>query len=141
MDENSVSGDVNIVLRTYHPESDEGFIYSTWRNSSYYGSGVHQGGADKFFKKQTAKIKQILKDALIFIACLEDDPMTIIGYSVTTGTHLDWIYVKPGEDDCFRKKGIATMLMPKTIQTVTHQLTKIGREIVIKKNLKTKENT
>lgn len=133
-----MSDQVNIVIRAYHPESDEGFIYATWRNSSYFGSGMHKEHADRFFKKLTLKIRQTLRNALVFIACLEDDPMTIIGYSVSTGTHLDWIYVKPGEDDCFRKKGIATMLMPKTIETVTDQLTKVGREIVDKKNLKTK---
>lgn len=129
---------VSIVLRAFHPESDEGFVYATWRNSAYYGSAGQKGSAGQFFKKQTIKIKSILKDALVFVACLEDDPMTIIGYSVSTGTHLNFIYVKPGENDCFRGRGIARMLMPKTIETVTDQLTKIGKEIAEKKKLKTK---
>jgi hypothetical protein len=81
---------------------------------------------------QTAKIKDILKDAEVRIACLEDAPEVIVGYSVFSGTHLYFIYVKDG----FRLKGIGALLAPKKIDTVSKELTKVGRIIVNKKNLK-----
>ncbi len=130
MDEDSVK----IVLRAFIPESDSACIFTTWRNSAYYGSGGHGESANRFFKKHTAVMKDILRVASVRIACLEDHPDTIIGYSVYTGNHLDWIYVKVD----FRCKGIGSLLMPKNIESVTDPVTKIGHAIFEKKKLKTK---
>lgn len=123
-----------VVIRSFHPDTDQACIYATWRNSAYFGFKDRSKDAKDFFKKHTALIREILKGALVRIACLEDDPMTIIGYSISTGTHLDWIYVKVD----YRNKGIGTMLMPKSIETVTNHVTKIGESILAKKNFKIK---
>lgn len=124
---------VRVVIRYYSPEQDQPFIYATWRSSSFYGTlNPIKMNPDKYFKDQTAKIKNILKNAIVKIACLEDDPQFIVGYSVSTDNHLDWIYVKAD----YRCKGIGTVLMPKNIKTVTDQYTKIGNTIAIKKNFK-----
>jgi len=130
MDENSI----RVVVRDFYPDLDSACIYATWRNSAYYG--VPRGTEDPklFFSDLTQKIKEILPHATVRIACLESDPATILGYSVTTGTHLDWIYVKVD----YRSMGIGKMLMPKNIETVTNHLTKIGKVIIEKKKLKTK---
>lgn len=129
--------EVSVVIRAFHPDADQAFIYATWRNSAFYGSGLPKNESDRFFKAQTAKIKEILRVASVRIACLSDDPMIIVGYSIENDNHLHWIYVKTD----FRNKGVGSLLMPKNIETVTDHLTKIGKILVEKKNLKTKGET
>ena len=124
---------MDVIPRDYIPEEDEAYIFSSWRNSSYYSAlQKPKGLPETFFSKQSQKIANILKNAKVRIACLDESPKTIIGYSVSTGKHLDWIYVKSD----YRKVGIGKILMPKDIETFTDQLTKIGDAIVKKKNLK-----
>lgn len=125
--------EVSIVTRAFIPADDEACIYATWRNSSFYLSAkpISQSST-KFFSEKNREIKQILPLAKVKIACLSDSKETIVGYSVSRGTHLDWIYVKPD----YRMQGVATLLLPKEIKTVTPDLTKIGIKIVNKKNLK-----
>lgn len=122
--------EVSVIIRPFCPETDEACVYSTWRNASYYGMPARNSKTNgkEFFRKQTALIRDILKNAYVRVACLKDDPMTIIGYSVTTDKHLDFIYVKVE----YRNKGIGRLLMPKNIQTVTNRLTKIGLVLVDK---------
>lgn len=145
MDEGSIE-EIKIVLRPFIPDLDQACVYSTWRNSAFYGvprrTAESKSLAEKtriaFFKGMTRDIREILKSATVRIACFEDDPGMILGYSVAIGSHLNWIYVKVE----YRLKGIGRMLMPKDILTVTNHLTKIGEVIVDKKKLKVKgENT
>ncbi len=132
MDEPSID-EVKIILRDFDQEQDQAMIYSTWRNSLFYSSSEQiYDSPQTFFRKQTHKIKPILKNALIKIACFEDTPSVIVGYCVTSANHVYFIYVKTD----FRKKGIATMLFPKTIETATKDLTKIGKILAEKKNLR-----
>lgn len=131
--------EVSVIIRPYDPVTDQACIYSTWRNSSYYGGVWPENNipySKYFFKTQTVLIRGILGRARVRIACLQDDPLTIIGYSVSTDKHLNFIYVKVD----YRGKGLGAMLMPKDIETVTSELTKIGKVIVEKKKLKIKEN-
>lgn len=132
MDESSLI----VILRPFC-EDDKACIFTTWRNGLWYGSNTNFKVNSKiFFKNQTEKIKSILDNAFVKIACLEIHPTTIVGYSVSTGDHLDWIYVKAD----YRSKGIGKLLLPKDIKTHTADLTKIGAAIVKQKNLTTKEN-
>lgn len=128
-----MNDDVRIVIRALIEHEDEPFIYSSWRNAACYGTAraAQQKVDSDFFKQKTVSIRNILKTATVRIACLEDDPMTIVGYSVTRDAHLEFIYVKIE----FRGKGIATLLMPKDVRTVTPDLTKIGAIIAQKKGL------
>lgn len=127
-------GSVKVILRSFHPDLDNACIYSTWRNSAFFGvprrTSEAKALAEKtriaFFKKMTKEIRDILRLATVRIACLEEDPGMIVGYSVSTGTHLDWIYVKVE----YRLKGIGRMLMPKDTTTVTAHITKIGEAIL-----------
>lgn len=142
LDEGSMSEQVKVIVRDFRPKEDEAMIYSTWRNSAFYGASAtaeqkrFQEDPKIFFRRLTATIRDTLRGALVLIACVEDAPEVILGYSVSTGSHLDWIYVKLE----FRGKGIGAALMPKSIETVTANLTKIGATIVEKKKLKIKEN-
>ena len=132
MDESDLN---QIILRDFNPEMDEAYIYASWRNNSFYSSyKKREETSQRFFKKQSRRIKHILESARIKIACFPNDPITIIGYSVSRDDHLDWVYIK--ED--YREIGIGKLLMPKNLKTVTeYDLTKIGKVIVDKKNLKT----
>lgn len=121
---------LDIVLREFDPEDDQAFIYTTWRNGVYYSQKhLRQEDAKEVFKTLTAQIKETLKSANVRIACLEDTPSAIIGYCIFTDKHLDWVYVKEG----FRNNGIATLLVPKDIESVTPTLTKVGQAILEKK--------
>lgn len=125
--------EVNVIIRPFIPHEDEAMIYASWRNSSFYSAFEKpKEKPTNYFRQQTAKIKEILKSADVKIACLQDAPMVIVGYSVSRGTHLDWIFVKVD----YRNKGIGALLFAKNIQTVTNHITKIGAILVKKKNLK-----
>lgn len=129
--------EIKVITRDFDPPKDEALVYSTWKNGSYYSSLKNPDESTfKFFPKKTQEIKAILETAKVNIACLSDSPETIIGYSVSRGTHLDWIYVKPE----YRLQGIAKLLLPKNIDTYTSDLTFTGSKIVKKKKLKLKEN-
>lgn len=127
-----------VVLRLFDQELDQAFIYSSWRNSAFYLSvpAIEESAAD-FFKNQNAKIKLILRHAQVRIGCLQDCPYVIVGYCVSTGRRLDWIYVK--ED--YRMRGIGSFLLPKGIETFPDPMTKIGEAILKKKKLKTQGET
>jgi ribosomal protein S18 acetylase RimI-like enzyme len=130
--------EAGLVVREYGPE-DEACIYSTWRNGSFYGQQKKQHtSSDRYFREKTQEIKAILSDPAtrVRVAVLEQSPQTILGYSVTNGTHLEWIFVKVD----FRRQGIARLLCPKHIETYTDKLTKIGKTIAEMKKLKLKEN-
>lgn len=124
--------ELKVIIRPYREPHDDACIYSTWRNQAYYSALMKpEGNPTVFFKRVSRIIQNILKSAQVRIACLYDDPHIIIGYAVYTGDHLNWIYVKQE----YRNKGIASMLWPKEIKTVTCYLTKIGAKIADKKNL------
>ena len=128
--------EVSIVIRDFRPIEDQAFIYASWRNAAYYGALERLDDAQAFFKAQNVLIRDILKTATVRIAALQDAPEVILGYSVSTGTNLEFIYVKIE----FRMRGISKILCPKGIETVSSPLTKIGTVIAKKKKLKTKEN-
>jgi len=67
-------------------------------------------------------------DVTVKVACMKDAPDVILGYSVYSGTRLDWVYVK----DRWRGLGVAKDLVPTNITTVSH-VTDTGRSI-LKKN-------
>jgi hypothetical protein len=130
---------VKIVIRAFNPNNQKevGLIYATWRNQAFYSAQTKPQLEPKyFFSRVTRTIRDILEHAEVRIACIMDSPDTIIGYSISTGDHLNWIYVKEG----YRRKGIGTLLFPKGIHTVTCYMTKDGAKIADKKNLVLKEN-
>lgn len=126
---------VTVVIREYDPKMDNACIFTTWRNSAYYGaSPPHRGSGSEWFKAKTEEIAKLLWEAKVRIACIEESPDVILGYSVSTGTHLDWVYVKPN----YRERGIGTLLVPVNIASYPNETTKIGRAILDGK--KNKEN-
>ena len=121
---------ISAKVRPFDPDFDTPFLYSTWRNSAYYGIDKKDREEPKeAFRLLTQEIKKILKFAKVRVACADNNPTHIMGYVVFTGNHLDWIYIK--ED--YRRMGIATLICPKNIKTFTDKPTKLGRSILEKK--------
>lgn len=113
---------MKLVIRKAE-KTDEAFIYSTWLRGLYYGNPwFREIDQETFFSKYHGVIENVLSKASVDVACLEEDPDTVLGYVVYRGPILDWVFVKKS----FRKFGIARKLAPKNITTVSH-LTKIGK--------------
>lgn len=74
-------------------------------------------------------MQHLLPEADISIACMQDDPQTIMGYSIISGPTLHFIYIK----EKFRKQGIATLLLKLSdgIQDINFAfITKVGAAII-----------
>lgn len=131
MDESDLRQE-KVVFRDFDPATDNAMIYSTWRNNSFYSAAEKPKIKEKtFFKQKNKQIKDLLEVSHVRIACLQSDPTSIIGYSVSANTHLYWIYIKFD----YRNNNIAAMLAPRVIESVPgrEDLTKIGLEIAQKK--------
>lgn len=99
----------SVIVRDFNPKLDSGFIYSTWPKSVFY-RGVHvEYDVDRraWFEDFHAYMKLHMPDAHIYVACMHDDPHTILGYSVVYGRALQFIYVK----ELFRQQGIAMLML------------------------------
>ena len=128
-----------VILRPYERDIDAPFVFASWRNGLYYSpaSGVQEVDSDSFFRKQSHRIKRILDESTVRIACMQKNQTQIIGYSVIRDSHLEWVYVKAD----YRRKGIANLLARDRFITVTDQLTKVGLHLVHKMHLKTEGET
>lgn len=130
MDESDLEYSVSVIKRPMRI-TDKPFIFSTWRNQLYYESAKPVTQPPKmYFKKATEMIKQVLEHAQCTVACLESEPDLIIGYSVSSGPHLHWVYVKKD----YRNKGIASLLATE-ITSCDYDLTKTGNTLAKKKGL------
>lgn len=127
----------SIVVRKFNPLTDNAMIYSTWRNSLWYDEKRDERRANEFYSRATQYIKDLiaLPSTEVKIACSKKDPDFIAGYSVMSGSHLHFVYVKIK----FREKGIARLLTKGT-QTIEEPATKIGKKIAEKQRLEVKEN-
>ena len=114
-----------VGLVSFRPaaETDHSFIFATWLRGLYYGNAFfRQIDKEEFFPVYSRTIQNLIfkPTAEIKIACLKDEPDTILGYSLYEElpplSILHWVFVKPE----WRKVGIAQALMPKEVNTITH---------------------
>lgn len=114
-------------------EADFPFIYSTWLKGLRFGNDVFNLiEQESYFRNYHRAVELILAnpDTHIQVACLADDPHTILGYAVLgNNSTLHYVHVK----QAFRRFGIAKELCPKEIQRVTH-VTKVGWSILKEKH-------
>lgn len=119
----------NVALRLATLE-DKNFIMATWLKGLRHGNDWYSLIDQKaYFEVYPKVIESILASSYteVRIACLRSDPEVILGYIVVDGkdpaqpTRAHWIFVKKA----WRGIGIARLLTPTTITTVTH-LTKTG---------------
>lgn len=116
-----------IRVRTLAP-GDRNFIMATWLRGLRYGnSWFGMIDQDTYFRVYGQFIEKILADpkTLVQVACLHDDPEVILGYAVSRGDSLDFVFVKRS----WRKIGIAKSLTSNPISRVTH-LTSVGASIL-----------
>jgi hypothetical protein len=122
-----------IKIREYVPE-DRNFILATFLRGMYYGESIYSLMEKRSFMDFYKNIVNQLidsKNTNILVACLKDDPNTVLGYSVVSLPNVvHYVFVKKN----WRSIGIARDLLPKSVNTVTH-LTKAGMAIMKKNNL------
>lgn len=118
-----------IIVRPF-VDSDKPCVYSTWRKALWFGGTPEEKDSKRYFKQKTKEIDEILLRSKVRVACKQDSPSMILGYAVYEDNMLHFIYVKAD----YRKQKIGSLLLPKNIDTVTKDLTKIGRAIAQKKN-------
>lgn len=126
-----------VILRDYTPD-DAGMVSSHWRNSFYYGSlDPISTPKDLWFRASKEYVRESLENDTIDIACLESDPDFIVGFSVFKVCVLQFIYVKSR----YRKQGIGRLLLSKRkIAGVNpHNLTKIGKNLILKLKIGVKQ--
>jgi hypothetical protein len=123
---------VTVVCRPFNAKEDLPFVYATWRNCVWYtkhpdGDGV-RGAHDleAFVARANTIISDFLKRAQVKVACSKEEPSHVIGYSVSTGDHLEFIYVKAN----YRSAGVGKMLLPRPCKSVAKPFTNVGEAIV-----------
>ncbi len=104
-------------------DSDHNFIYATWLRGLYYGNSFFKlSDKAEFMERYERVVQNLLFKSSVdtHVACLIEDPDSIIGYSVTetvgTTSVLHWVFVKPE----WRKVGVASDLIPESVSAVTH---------------------
>ena len=99
-------------------------VFSGWLKSLRFGNDFYRlMDQGSYFKTYHRFIQGILErpETEIRLAVLTDDPDVVLGFSVSRGTVLDYIYVNRD----YRRLGIGRRLVPEGITTITH-LTRIG---------------
>ena len=121
-----------IVIRDYRPDADKNFVMATFLRGVYYGDtwfslipkNIFMNAYKKFAEAIVNNPKTIIK-----VACLQDDPDVMVGYSILSSdfSAITWVFVKAA----WRKQGIARQLLPQLPTTVTH-LTPLGKSLLPK---------
>lgn len=114
---------------------DENFILSTFLRGVYYGdTWFSEIPKDIFMSNYKAVADTMVfnrNKTVIKVACLKDDPSTILGYSILSPDYqtIHFVYVKKS----WRTQGIAKSLLPQYPTAVTH-LTLLGKKLLSKFN-------
>lgn len=117
--------DQNKLVTRKAKAEDVPFIFATWLKGLYHGNAYYSEiEKEAYFSNYHKVLEHVLARADTFVVCLADAPDVILGYSVTEGPVLHWVFVKKS----WRRLGIARWLLPPTIERVTH-LTKLGSKL------------
>jgi hypothetical protein len=126
-----------IAFRSFH-SMDEAFIYTTFLKGLRYGNSVF-GFVDQeiYFRVYHQIIEHLLRKpgTTIRIACLKEDPEIILGYSISEGSTVHWIFIK----QAWRQIGLMKDLLPDSFEWVSH-ITTVGKQILGKKYPKVRFN-
>jgi hypothetical protein len=111
---------------------DTNFILATFLQGLYYGDSWFSIIPKSIFMANYKKVAQTLVTpgkTAIYVACLPDDPDTIIGYSILSNNlqTVHWVHVKKN----WRKRGVARSLIPQAPTACTH-LNSVGRSLMLK---------
>lgn len=109
----------------------EPLIYASFLHSLRLGNEWFQDiETDVYYKAYHDVLQRCLTsaDAQVRLAVLDDDRDVCLGWSLSRGPILDYVFVKEDKLTSFRKQGIGSALLPRKFDTIT-QLTRIGRNI------------
>ncbi len=113
----------NLISVRAAVETDHNFIYATWLRGLYYGNSFFKlSDKNEFMERYEHVIRNLLFRGSVEtrVACLNDDPDAIIGYSLVEQypniSVLHWVFVKPE----WRRVGVASDLIPDSVSAVTH---------------------
>jgi hypothetical protein len=125
-----------VITRSYDPQVDNPFIFSTWRNSVWFDTHKDDEVDHVSFRVMTKEIRRVLEkqNAEVRIACLKEDPTHLIGYGVLDNGTIEFVYIKID----YRNQGVATLLT-KGFHDIAKPKTRLGAIIAKKKNLILKE--
>lgn len=119
-------------------KDDKNFILKSFLLGLYYGDTWFSKIPKRVFMDNYKRVAEAIfyrNLSSIKVACLIDDPTVILGYAILNPTEevLHFVYVKGGKREGFkegwRRKGIATKLIPSTVNCITH-LTGIGEQLL-----------
>ncbi len=132
MDDSPVSEGARVVIRDYDPKIDAPFVYASWRNALWFAEIRDEKLSDAFYSNASKDIRTLLnqKGVTTRIASVVNEPDFFVGYSVMSGTHLHWVYVK----ESYRRQGVAKLLS-KGFRTISPPLTKVSKVIAASHNL------
>lgn len=107
----------DLVLYRASSPSDEAFISLHWLKSLRADNDFFRLiPRELYYKKYREIIQLLLSRSEAKIACLKEDPDVILGFSVTKGDQVHWLYVK--ED--WRTIGIGRDLLPVPFKSYSH---------------------
>lgn len=112
--------------------NDRNFVLKSFLMAVYYGDTWFSKIPKRIFMDNYKKVAAALFDGprtKIYVACLPEDPDTILGYSILSLDHeiIHFVYVKK----IWRKYGIARKLVPPNPKYVSH-LTSEGSTLLSK---------
>jgi GNAT superfamily N-acetyltransferase len=109
------------------PKAYQNMIYSKWLRSLRYSNDFFKLiDGDSYFSSYQKYIGLILSrpSTLVRLAVLTDDHDVVLGWAVVEGAILHYVHVHKDH----RKQGIATSLVPKGVEVITH-ITRPGLSI------------
>lgn len=112
------------------PLSYHSLIFTKWLHSFRFGNDNFSHVPSKtYYEHYHSFIEKLLAkpDSTVKLAVLSDDPDVVLGFAVCREDVLDYVYVNKEN----RSLGIATALVPKEINTVTH-MTKQAMDYLVK---------
>jgi GNAT superfamily N-acetyltransferase len=113
------------ALRPAQP-ADAVYVMHSWLRS-YESSAVARDMGRSYYLSHERTIRRILERADVLVACLEDDPETIVGYAVTGPETVFYVYVKKD----FRRLGIARALLAPYLELATIYTHKSARALPV----------
>lgn len=109
------------------PAHYRGLVFAKWMRSLRFGNDYYRL-MDQFsyYKSYQRLLASIMANpsTMITLALLTDDPDVVLGFAVTRGNILDYVYVDKDQ----RRQGIARAIVHKHIGVITH-LTRTGISI------------
>ncbi len=125
-----MSDSYKIVICTTHdlPSSDvRSFVFAKWLRSLRYENDFFKLIESKAYWLTYQRLVSAILDkpeTKMHLAVLTEDPDVILGFSISRGNVLDYVYVHKHQ----RRLGIGARLVPPGIDTITH-VTKTGLTI------------